>query len=106
MSDQVCQAVYNAIPGAKMDQQQGGYTFPSSVTTDQLPDVQFSVGGQLFTINKEELSFASAGSDTVFGGIQSRGSMTFDILGDVFLKNVYAVFDQGNKRFGAVQRPA
>jgi len=59
--------------------------------------------------------------DTVFGGIQSRGDMTFDILGDVsvdhfrgnlrmltslqtFLKSVYAIFDQGNQRFGAVQR--
>ena len=26
-----------------------------------------------------------------FGGFQDRGDMTFDILGDVFLKNVYAV---------------
>ena len=30
--------------------------------------------------------------------------MPFDILGDTFLKNVYAIFDQGNKRFGCVQR--
>lgn len=27
----------------------------------------------------------------VYGGIQSRGSMTFDILGDTFLKSIYAV---------------
>ena len=40
-----------------------------------------------------------------YGGIQSRGDMTFDILGDTFLKGIYAVFDQGNQRFGAVQRP-
>ena len=39
-----------------------------------------------------------------YGGIQSRGTMTFDILGDTFLKGIYAVFDQGNQRFGAVQR--
>ena len=30
--------------------------------------------------------------------------MTFDILGDTFLKSIYAIFDQGNKQFGAVQR--
>lgn len=30
--------------------------------------------------------------------------MTFDILGDTFLKSIYAIFDQGNTRFGAVQR--
>jgi hypothetical protein len=27
----------------------------------------------------------------IFGGFQDRGDMTFDIFGDVFLKNVYAV---------------
>ena len=40
----------------------------------------------------------------VYGGIQSRGSLTFDILGDAFLKGIYAIFGQGNQRFGAVQR--
>lgn len=30
--------------------------------------------------------------------------MTFDIYGDVVLKNIYAIFDQGNQQFGAVQR--
>lgn len=30
-------------------------------------------------------------SSWVFGGIQDRGDSAFDILGDVFLKNVYAV---------------
>ena len=29
---------------------------------------------------------------------------TIDILGDTFLKCVYAVFDQGNLQFGAIQR--
>jgi len=27
----------------------------------------------------------------MYGGIQDRGDQDFDILGDVFLKNVYAV---------------
>lgn len=60
----------------------------------------------------------------VFGGIQSRGSNPFDILGDgtcyfflyrlygvsfdgaiiVWLKSVYVVFDQGNTRIGVAQR--
>ena len=58
----------------------------------------------------------------VFGAIQSRGTNPFDILGDAFLVNVYAVrssnlvlpdtltnmtqiFDVGNTQFGVVQRP-
>lgn len=39
-----------------------------------------------------------------FGGIQSRGDLHFDIFGDTFLKNVYAIFDVGRNRFGCVQR--
>jgi hypothetical protein len=37
------------------------------------------------------LGFADAGNGMVYGGIQSRGTMTFDILGDTFLKGIYAV---------------
>lgn len=36
--------------------------------------------------------------------MQSRGSNPFDILGDAFLKSVYAIWDQGNQRFGAVPK--
>lgn len=104
VSDSVVKAIYAAIPGSKYDSTQQGYLFPSSVTADQLPVVQVDVGGQLFTIQKEDLAFADAGDGMVYGGIQSRGSQNFDILGDTFLKSVYAIFDQGNTRFGAVQR--
>jgi len=62
------------------------------------------VGNTQFTVQKEDLAFADAGTGMVYGGIQSRGDMTFDILGDTFLKSIYAIFDQGNQRFGAVQR--
>lgn len=122
VADATCKAIYDAIPGAKYDSTQQGYIFPSSTTADQLPIVSFAVGGQQFPVQKEDLGFADAGNGMVYGGIQSRGSMTFDILGDTFLKSVYAVnypllpdtlgqeadlwqiFDQGNTRFGVVSR--
>ena len=91
VDDATCTAIYNAIPGAKYDSTQQGYIFPTSTTADQLPTVTFAVGGQQFAIQKEALAFAAAETGFVYGGIQSRGSMTFDILGDVFLKGVYAV---------------
>jgi len=90
VSDEVCAAIYKAIPGGKLDSQQQGYVFPASVTADQLPVVQFDVGGQLFTLQKEDLSFADAGNGMVYGGVQSRGSNPFDILGDTFLKVSFA----------------
>ncbi len=104
VSDEMCKAVYAAIPGSTYDSTQQGYTFPATTTAAQLPVVQVSVGGNMYTIQKEDLSFANAGNNMVYGGIQSRGSMTFDILGDVFLRAIYAVFDVGNVQFGACQR--
>jgi len=104
VSDATCKAIYAQIPNSTYDSTQQGYIFPSSTTADQLPVVTFAVGNTQFTINKEDLAFADAGNGNVYGGIQSRGTMTFDILGDVFLKSIYAIFDQGNQQFGAVQR--
>jgi Eukaryotic aspartyl protease len=91
VSDAACKAIYAAIPGSTYDNTQQGYTFPSSTTADQLPEVAFAVGGQLFQVQKEDLSFADAGNGMVYGGIQSRGNNPFDILGDTFLKGIYAV---------------
>lgn len=91
VSDQVCEALYKAIPGATYDQNQQGYVFPTSVTVDQLPTFSVAVGDTQFTIQKEDLCFAPADGNTWYGGVQSRGTMTFDILGDTFLKSVYAV---------------
>ena len=91
VDDATCKAIYDAIPGSTYDSTQQGYTFPNSVTADQLPVVTFAVGDQQFAVQKEDLAFADAGNNMVYGGIQSRGSMTFDILGDTFLKSIYAV---------------
>ncbi len=91
VADATCEAIYNAIPGAQYDSTQQGWVFPSSTTADQLPVVTFAVGGNQFAVQKEDLGFADAGNGMVYGGIQSRGSMTFDILGDTFLKGIYAV---------------
>jgi hypothetical protein len=56
--------------------------------------VTFAIGDHPFTVHKEDLAFADAGHGLVFGGIQSRGSMTFNIFGDTCLKGMYAIFDQ------------
>jgi hypothetical protein len=104
VDDATCKAIYAAIPGSSYDASSQGYIFPSDTTADQLPIVTFAVGGQQFAVQKEDLGFAEAKTGYVYGGIQSRGDMTFDILGDTFLKGIYAIFDQGNTRFGAVAR--
>jgi hypothetical protein len=90
-SDEVCQQIYSAIPGAKQDQQQQGWVFPANTAESDLPTVVFMVGNTPITIGKQYLGFAGgADGSMVYGGIQSRGSLTFDIFGDTFLHNVYA----------------
>ncbi|KAI1628267.1 aspartic peptidase domain-containing protein [Exophiala viscosa] len=106
-SDSVCEAIYGAIPGAKQDTTQQGWVFPADTAESDLPTVTFMVGDTPITIEKEHFAFAGgADGSMVYGGIQSRGDQDFDIFGDTFLQNVYAVFDVGNTRFGVVQRAA
>jgi hypothetical protein len=96
VSDELCEAIYSQIEGAKLDPQQGLYMFPASIPTDQLPKVTVEVDGKQCSIEQEHLAFA-AGDESgqwIFGGVQSRANLPFDILGDVFLNGVYAVSSQ------------
>lgn len=94
VDDSTCEAIYSAIPGASYDSASQGYIFPTDTTADNLPTVAFAVGGTQFVVNKEDLAFAAAKEGYVYGGIQSRGDSNFDILGDTFLKSIYAVSDR------------
>jgi len=91
VDDYMCQRIYAAIPGASYDSTQQGYVFPTNTSADKLPVVSFAVGTQQFNVNKADLAFADVGNGTTYGGIQSRGNLSFDILGDTFLKGIYAV---------------
>ncbi|RDI89126.1 hypothetical protein Vi05172_g272 [Venturia inaequalis] len=106
VADSVCDAIYRCIPGAYYDSVNQGYIFPTDTKEEHLPLVGFAVGsqGKVFTCGKEDLLFAETKPGWTYGGIQSRGDLPFDILGDTWLKGIYAVFDQGNLRFGCVQR--
>ena len=53
VSDDVCKAIYAAIPGAKYSSQAQGYVFPVNTTEAQLPVVSFSAGGNNFAVQKE-----------------------------------------------------
>lgn len=91
VSDQVCDALYKQIKGASYNSQYQGYIVPRTVTADDLPDFSVAIGDKQFVIQKEDLLFAPADENNWYGGVQSRGDMDFDILGDTFLKSVYAV---------------
>ncbi|KAI9727796.1 MAG: hypothetical protein M1834_007943 [Cirrosporium novae-zelandiae] len=105
VSDELCEAIYKAIPNGKYDESSQGWVYPTDTKVADLPVVTVAIGDKQFTIQKEDLGFVEASSGWIYGGIQSRGDMTFDIFGDTVLKGIYAIWDVGNMRFGCVERP-
>lgn len=101
VDDDVLKSIYDSIEGAVYDDQAGGWKYPSDAT---VPDVSFAIGETLYTLNAADFGFSPADEGYTLGGIQSRGDLTFDIFGDVFLKSVYVVFNQGEKTVGLAQR--
>ncbi|KAI3326706.1 eukaryotic aspartyl protease [Xylariaceae sp. AK1471] len=105
MSDAVVGALYAQIPGATYDWSNQGYIFPITATLDDLPEFKVAVGKKEFLMQKEDLAFAPTDDGkNWYGGVQSRGSLPFNIYGDTFLRSVYAIWDQGNNRFGVVPK--
>jgi hypothetical protein len=101
VDDDVLSAIYNEVEGAVYDSQQGGWKFPVGATA---PTIAFAIGDKRYTVNPKDFAYCKADTGYLFGGIQSRGNLTFDILGDVFLKSVYVVFNQGESTVGIAQR--
>ncbi|KAK5151555.1 hypothetical protein LTS14_009042 [Recurvomyces mirabilis] len=104
LADQACKEIYSYIPGAHLDPSQG-WIFPSSTSPSSLPAICFAVGDHLFQMAPSDLAFEELSGGMTFGGIQSNGNLGLAILGDTFIRGIYAIFDQGSNRFGAVQRP-
>ncbi|KZO98819.1 acid protease [Calocera viscosa TUFC12733] len=104
IDDAMVHQLYSQIRGATLSHEDGGYILPSD---SQPPDVYFACGNRYFGIPGSDLMFAPCGRKGYkFGAIQSRGGNKQDILGDVFLKRVYAVFDagKGGPKIGFGQR--
>ncbi|KAJ7140937.1 acid protease [Mycena epipterygia] len=101
VDDDTVSAIYGAIEGAKFDQNQGGWMYPS---TSAVPSLAFAIGDTMYTLNAADFPYGEAEDGFVFGGVQSRGTNPFDILGDIFLKSVYVVFNQGESTVGLAQR--
>jgi aspergillopepsin I len=76
------EAQYAKVSGASYDSSQGGYTFPCSAT---LPTLSFLIGSTNYaTIPASLMNFGVATGSTCFGALQSVGSGTQNIYGDVF----------------------
>jgi len=105
LSDTACTLVYSQIQGAVLSADAGGWILPSNSTPPQI-SLGFGPDGLEYAICGQDLKYQDLQDGTHFGAIQSRGQTAYDILGDVFLRRVYAVFDQtpGNPKIGFAQR--
>uniref|UniRef100_A0A0D6R3N4 Peptidase A1 domain-containing protein n=1 Tax=Araucaria cunninghamii TaxID=56994 RepID=A0A0D6R3N4_ARACU len=104
VDDDVLQQIYSQVSGARYDETQQGWLIPTADVKSR-PDVTFAIGDKQFTIEKEQMAFQEVDDTMSYGAIQSRGSLPFDIMGDTMLVCIYCVFDAGQQRIGAVQRP-
>ncbi|KAJ9619415.1 hypothetical protein, variant [Exophiala oligosperma] len=99
VDDDIVSAYYGEVNGAQYDNSQGGYTFDCS---SDLPDFILGIENTKFTVPGSFVNFApiTDGSSTCFGGIQSNQGLGLSIYGDVFLKAVFAIFDNDNLQLG------
>lgn len=60
------------------------------------------IGGYNAVVPGKYINYApvETGSSTCFGGIQSNSGLGLSILGDVFLKSQYVVFDSEGPQLG------
>ncbi|KAI8081403.1 rhizopuspepsin precursor-like protein [Halteromyces radiatus] len=88
-TDSVAQEVASAYSATD----NGDGTYSISCDASSLSPLTLTIGGTDFTIPAEDLIYDKEGSQCI-AGFGSSG-MEMAILGDVFIKNVYTVFDQG-----------
>ena len=87
-----------------------GY-FPTNITESQLPLINLPVDGFDVYLDPTDIVFDNQSiPDFVIGGYQSSGG-ELSVYGEVWLRNVYAIFDLGSGdhsdfRFGFVPRKA
>ncbi|OIW27596.1 acid protease [Coniochaeta ligniaria NRRL 30616] len=92
--------------GAAYNSTVDGYTYLCNAT---LPDLHMGFeNGYYVTIPGKYLNYTDMAElgqpDMCYGALQSVGALPFSILGDVFLKAVYAVFDIGKGQIGLADK--
>ncbi|KAF2216981.1 hypothetical protein CERZMDRAFT_119702 [Cercospora zeae-maydis SCOH1-5] len=105
LDSEVVQAYYDQVEGAST-WQRNTYIYPCEAT---LPGLSLQIGDHNVTIKGEDMTYLEFDNESggpvghCLGGLQATFSSP-QIVGDVFLKQVFAVFDGGNQRFGVAEK--
>ncbi|KAF9544913.1 Type I transmembrane sorting receptor [Mortierella hygrophila] len=99
LDNKTAAAVHSKIDGAYFD---GGWIVPCSLSKATTGSVGFELAGKVFEVPMADIAWAPVGTATgkpgeevCYSGVQSM-SIPVWILGDVFIKNNYCVFDQSD----------
>ncbi|KAF8921689.1 hypothetical protein BGZ58_004012 [Dissophora ornata] len=95
VGDAAAQAIHGGIQGSKNDPQ-NGWLIPCSLQSST-DNISFAMGGTPFNVAVADLAYEDVGdgSGLCVSGVQG-GSEDLWILGDVFIKNNYCVFEQSS----------
>ncbi|PNS18203.1 Pepsin A [Sphaceloma murrayae] len=90
---------YAQVKGATLNKKYGGWTFPCA---SSMPDFTLNVGGTGVTVPGSYINYSPITTKLCFGGLQPNTGIGFSILGDIFLKATFSVWDmtEGNVRLG------
>ncbi|KAL8645770.1 MAG: hypothetical protein Q9226_007149 [Calogaya cf. arnoldii] len=104
LPDAILRAYYRSVRGASYNFAEGGYTYPCSV---KLPSFTIGIGSYKAVIPGSYITYAPTAPDsnTCFGGLQSNGNLRFAILGDIFLKSQFVVFQTSPLQLGFAKKP-
>ncbi|KAG6024624.1 hypothetical protein E4U40_003172 [Claviceps sp. LM458 group G5] len=97
LPQKVVDEVYSQIQGSFRHPKLGMMVFPCK---SKLPDFFLSIGSYNGRLPGKYINYAPIDHDNCYGGIQTSAGLPFSVLGDVFLKAQFVVFDYGHQAVG------
>jgi hypothetical protein len=96
LPEDIVKDYYSQVNGSMLDQ--GMFVVPCDV---ELPDFKFQAGGYNGAVPGDYINYGRRSQQPgCYGGIQVAQGIPFAVIGDVFLKSQFVVFDIGKRRVG------
>ncbi|KAH9361391.1 hypothetical protein HPB48_000100 [Haemaphysalis longicornis] len=86
----------------------GYWQFSLGGKIDKMPKLVFTIGTRQFELEAKDYVLQIPYPDKLrcFSGFADNGGSSLWILGEVFMRSVYTIFDKGNDRLGFAQAAA